>query len=109
MSKIDEKLENAEQALNNAAQEAKEALSQAESALENAKEEGGEKLRALKEKLNTNLQTAKTRICEFESLTRERAATAAKTTDAFVHENPWKVLGAGVALGFLVGILSSRK
>lgn len=101
--------ETVEQALNNAAQEAKEVLSQAETALENAKEEGSEKLCALKEKLNANLQTAKTRISEIETATRERAITAAKTTDAFVQENPWKVLGAGVALGFLVGILSSRK
>lgn len=98
-----------DQILNDAAQEAKQALEHAEKALDNAKEEGGEKIRVLKEKLNANLHTAKARICELESATRERAAAAARTTDNFVHENPWKVLGAGVALGFLVGMLSSRR
>jgi ElaB/YqjD/DUF883 family membrane-anchored ribosome-binding protein len=30
-------------------------------------------------------------------------------TDEYVHENPWQAIGIGAAIGFLVGLVVSRR
>jgi ElaB/YqjD/DUF883 family membrane-anchored ribosome-binding protein len=37
-----------------------------------------------------------------------RAKQAAKATDDYVHENPWKAVGIGAGVGLIVGMLISR-
>lgn len=37
------------------------------------------------------------------------ARKGAATTNAYVHEQPWMVIGAGVAAGFLLGVLVTRR
>ena len=39
-----------------------------------------------------------------ESVTTKSKA-AAEATDAYVHENPWKVVGMAAGLGLIVGLL----
>ena len=34
-----------------------------------------------------------------------RTREAAETTDHYVHENPWKVVGIAAGLGFILGLL----
>ena len=34
-----------------------------------------------------------------------RTREAAETTDQYVHENPWKVVGIAAGLGFVLGLL----
>jgi ElaB/YqjD/DUF883 family membrane-anchored ribosome-binding protein len=34
---------------------------------------------------------------------------AAKVTDEYVHENPWKAIGVTAALGLIVGMLIARR
>jgi ElaB/YqjD/DUF883 family membrane-anchored ribosome-binding protein len=38
-----------------------------------------------------------------------RARAAARATDQYVHDNPWPVLGAAAAFGFLSGYLLGRR
>ena len=39
----------------------------------------------------------------------DRAKAAARVTDDYVRDNPWQALGAAAALGFLIGVLISRR
>jgi len=38
-----------------------------------------------------------------------RAPAAARATDQYVDDNPWPVLGAAAAIGFLSGYLLGRR
>jgi ElaB/YqjD/DUF883 family membrane-anchored ribosome-binding protein len=39
----------------------------------------------------------------------EKTKVAAKATDEFVQENPWKAVGIGTAAGIVIGMLISRR
>ena len=39
----------------------------------------------------------------------DKAKEAARATDDFVHEHPWKAVGIGAAVGVIVGMLISRR
>jgi ElaB/YqjD/DUF883 family membrane-anchored ribosome-binding protein len=38
-----------------------------------------------------------------------KAKAFARTTDGYVHENPWKAIGVAAGLGVLVGLLAGRR
>jgi len=38
-----------------------------------------------------------------------RTRAAAKATDEYVHVHPWQAIGAGAAVGLLVGLLIGRR
>jgi len=37
-----------------------------------------------------------------------KTKAAAEATDAYVHENPWKVVGMAAGLGLVIGLLLGR-
>lgn len=70
----------------------------------------GEKAVALRESVEANLATAKTRLRELKSVAAERAGQYAHEADEYVHQNPWTAIGVAAGIGVLVGIiLSSRR
>lgn len=71
--------------------------------------ESGEKLAALRPKIEQNLQKAKARLEEFEQAASEKARAAAKATDNYAHEHPWKVAGFSALCGIAIGMLISRR
>ena len=38
-----------------------------------------------------------------------KSKAAAEATDAYVHENPWKVVGIAAGLGFVLGLLMAPR
>jgi len=71
--------------------------------------QSGEKLAALQPRIEESIRSAKVRLAEFEQTAREQVLAAAETTDAYVHENPWKVAGLSALLGVAVGLLIGRR
>lgn len=84
-------------------------LNSTEELLAAAGDEGGEKSRELKAKVAANLKLAKARLVEAEHAAVEKARAAARATDQYVHENPWKSIGVAAAGAFLLGLLVSRR
>lgn len=68
----------------------------------------GEKVAAARERIQENLVAAKVRLAAAEDAVAAKAKEAAKATDEYVHENPWKAVGIGVGVGLIVGMLISR-
>lgn len=68
----------------------------------------GEKVSAARERIQENLAVAKARLSEAEEAVIAKTKQAAKVTDEYVHENPWKAVGIGVGVGLIVGMLISR-
>jgi len=41
--------------------------------------------------------------------TADGALTSVAVTDAYVHDQPWKAIGIGAALGFVLGFALARR
>lgn len=70
--------------------------------------QAGEKVLAARERIQENLAAAKVRLIAAEEAVVARTKQAAKATDQYVHENPWKAVGIAAGVGLVVGVLISR-
>ena len=52
---------------------------------------------------------AKVKLADAEAVMLDKTKQAARATDEYVHENPWKAVGIAAGVGFLVGLLISRR
>lgn len=68
----------------------------------------GEKVSAARERIQENLASVRARLAAAEESVVARTREAAKVTDEYVHENPWKAVGIGAAVGVIVGMLIGR-
>ena len=72
-------------------------------------ENGSDKARALRDKLTANLEVAKDRLLRAEEAVTAKAKVACKTTDQYAHDHPWRLVGLAAVVGFLLGLLVSRR
>lgn len=70
---------------------------------------GGEEFKAARAKFERTIIKAKDDIIRLEQAVVEKTKVAAKATDEFVQENPWKAVGIGTAVGVVIGMLIARK
>lgn len=70
--------------------------------------QAGEKVTAARERIQENLAAAKVRLAAAQETVVAKTKQAANATDEYVHENPWKAVGIGAAVGLVVGMLISR-
>jgi ElaB/YqjD/DUF883 family membrane-anchored ribosome-binding protein len=73
-----------------------------------AGEKLSEKMTTTRERIQENLTAAKARLIAAEEAVVAKTKQAAKATDEYVHENPWKAVGIGAGVGLIVGMLISR-
>jgi ElaB/YqjD/DUF883 family membrane-anchored ribosome-binding protein len=90
-------------------QDVRQVLSNTEDLLHTASDEGGEKAKELKKRIADNIKQAKARLVDVEQAVVGKAKVAAKATDQYVHENPWKAIGIAAGVGVLLGLLISRR
>lgn len=67
------------------------------------------KLSEVRARLGENLGVAKERLVEVEEVVIAKTKEAARATDAYVHEKPWQAVGIAAGVGFLLGMLTSRR
>ncbi len=70
--------------------------------------QAGEKVSAVRERIQENLDAAKERLAVAQEHVAEKTRQAAMATDEYVHENPWKAVGIAAGVGLIVGMLISR-
>jgi hypothetical protein len=71
--------------------------------------EASEKARSARERIGASLATAKAKLADIEHTVLEKTKYAARATDEYVHENPWQAIGVAAGVGFLLGMLISRR
>jgi ElaB/YqjD/DUF883 family membrane-anchored ribosome-binding protein len=71
--------------------------------------QAGEKVAAMRDKIQHGLSEAKAKLVEIEGKALEKTKVAARATDAYVHENPWKSVGIAAGAAFLIGLLIGRR
>jgi ElaB/YqjD/DUF883 family membrane-anchored ribosome-binding protein len=69
----------------------------------------GEKAGELRERIAIRLRDAKERLADLEAALVDKTKAAARATDDFVHEEPWKAVGVAAALGLALGVLIGRR
>ena len=69
----------------------------------------GDKAVEVRARLREKLAGAKVKLQELEAAVVEKTKAAARATDEYVHENPWKAVGIAAGAGFLVGLLVNRR
>ena len=84
-------------------------LNEAEDLLKKVGQETGEKARDLRSMAEQKLLSAKLRIQELEGRAVDQAKAAARVTDDYVHDHPWTSVGVAAGVGFILGVLLTRR
>ena len=63
----------------------------------------------VKAKVKIALAAAKSALSDGAAQVRSQARQVTKTTDTYVRDNPWQVVGVAALIGIAVGILATRR
>ena len=87
----------------------KAVVADAEELLRATASQAGEKVSAARERIQASLAAAKVKLSDAERALLEKTKEAAKATDEYVHDHPWKAVGIAAGAGLLLGLLISRR
>ncbi|HYN61699.1 MAG TPA: DUF883 family protein [Rubrivivax sp.] len=63
----------------------------------------------LRVRMQERLRQAKGRLLDLQESAAARARAAGHAADDYVHEHPWKAIGAAAGVGMIIGLLISRR
>ena len=69
----------------------------------------GEKMVDLRERIGERLRDATLRLADAEAALIDRTKAAARATDDYVNDNPWRAVGIAAGVGLLLGIIIGRR
>jgi ElaB/YqjD/DUF883 family membrane-anchored ribosome-binding protein len=81
----------------------------AEELLKATADQTEERIAAARGKAEESLKAAKVRLDEQEAAVMKKTKAAAKATENYVKDNPWKAIGIAAAAGFVLRILVTRR
>jgi len=84
-------------------------IADAEELLKATAAQQGEKIAALRIRVEESLGAARSWVVELEQAAEEKAKEAANATDVYVHENPWQAVAISAAVGYILGTLARRR
>lgn len=84
-------------------------VADAEALMHATASQAGEGASAARARIQKNLQVVKEHMINAQDAVAERTREAAKVTDEYVHDNPWKAIGITAALGLIAGMLIARR
>lgn len=71
--------------------------------------QAGDKVADVRVRLTDKLTSAKYKLQDLEAAVVQKTKAAARATDDYVHDNPWKSVGVAAGVGFLLGLLVNRR
>ena len=87
----------------------KAVVSDAENLLKQAKNTSAQSYAAVRAELEDKLAETIVHLQEVQEELKVRARHAARATDAYVHENPWRAIGVVAAAGIALGLILNRR
>lgn len=69
----------------------------------------GKDLEQAKEMINVRVGEAKKSLDSFSTNVSAQIRKSTALTDQYVHQQPWKAIGAVAALSFLIGLVATRR
>ena len=89
-------------------QDLQQVVSDAEELLRATAGQAGDKVSAARERIEESVAAARVRLAVTQEAMLEKTRQAARATDEYVHDNPWRAVGIGAAAGLVVGMLILR-
>ena len=71
--------------------------------------QAGDKVADVRVRLNDQLTAAKYKLQDLEAAVVQKTKAAARATDDYVHDNPWQAVGVAAAVGFIAGLIITRR
>lgn len=90
-------------------QDLKVVIADAEELLRATASQAGEKAVIAREKIQDSLHKAKIKLAEAEEVVVDKTKQAARATDEYVHEHPWRAVSVAAGIGLIIGLLISRR
>lgn len=84
-------------------------VADAEDLLQATASQAGESAVAARARIQRSLEAARGRMADAEAALVDRTKEAAKATDQYVHDNPWKAIGMSACVGAIIGMLIARR
>ena len=84
-------------------------LTEVETLLQRANSATGAPAEALQTEVENKLLAAKQRFLDLEGTTADAAKAVKQATEDYVHQNPWQSIGIAAAVGFLAGVILTRR
>jgi ElaB/YqjD/DUF883 family membrane-anchored ribosome-binding protein len=69
----------------------------------------GEQAKELRIRMQARLEQAKAGLAHMQDVAVARAKAAGHAADEYVHDNPWKAIGAAAGIGLIAGLLIGRR
>ena len=87
----------------------KSVVSDAAGLIKNTANQGGDVLATARSKVKESLDMAKAKVADTQAVLVDQTKAAAKATDVYVQENPWKSVGIAAGVGLLIGFILGRR
>ena len=84
-------------------------VADAEALIKATANQGGEAIAALRSRAEDSLAVAKEKMADAQDALVEKSKAAARATDDYVHDNPWKAVGVAAGVGLVIGLLIGRR
>ena len=91
------------------AQDFKVVVADVEELLRATASQAGERVSAVREKVQDSLHRAKVKLAEAEDIMVDKGKQAARATDEYVHDHPWRAVGVAAGIGLIIGLLIGRR
>lgn len=92
------------------ADELRNVVAQAEELLQAIGDDGGAAMAALRERVYSSIETARSRLGDLEQQAGRVTQQAATAAETYMREHPWTAVAIGAGVGFVVGaILIARR
>ena len=85
------------------------AISGAEDMLAQAANSTGEKAAELRGRALEQLRALRGRLQDAHAVALRQSKAAARATDDYVHDHPWRAIGVAAGVGVLIGLLIGRR
>jgi ElaB/YqjD/DUF883 family membrane-anchored ribosome-binding protein len=89
--------------------EVRDVLNNTEELLASALEDGSQATNVLRQRLSNKLEACKSTLSHAERVLCDKTGAAVKASNEYVLDNPWKAVGIGASIAFLLGLLVSRR
>jgi ElaB/YqjD/DUF883 family membrane-anchored ribosome-binding protein len=87
----------------------KAVVADAEEILKSTADLTGEKVSALRTRIEARLKDARARLENADVILADKTRAVARATDDFVHEEPWKAVSVAAIVGVALGVLIGRR
>lgn len=84
-------------------------ISDAEDLLRLGAEQTGDRATEWRSKVQERITDARHKLADLQDNAIERAKAAGHAADDYVHEHPWKAIGAAAGVGLIIGLLIGRR